>query len=415
LKLSCTIDAEMPRNLIGDQDRIRQVLLNLLSNAIKFTEEGLVELAVSLLSKSDREVALRFQVVDTGIGIPEDLKARLFQRFSQGDNAAGRRYGGAGLGLAISKELAEGMGGRIHFSSVPSGGSRFDFELPLARPAATPEMTRDEPSESTGDLGFLRDSRILAADDVPLNLYVLEQILKDAGSLVDLAVSGRDAVAKAVANPYDLILMDINMPGMDGIAATRAIRGHHDAAIATTPIIGVTASVLPSEREMYIAQGMNDVLSKPFTSVELITVLRKNLTSGEARGRQGETPATTPATPASLLDQRRLATLREDVGEQVQGDLIKQFSELGRAYLADARQALKKGDTEDLCAHLHRLRGMAAMIGCERLSDTAGTLEQRLKEGGLESVAEPDLEEIVELFEQSAEALGEHTRGPGRE
>lgn len=237
-------------------------------------------------------------VNDTGIGISEDLEERLFQRFSRGDSAAGRRYGGAGLGLAICKELAEGMGGRIRVSSRGSGGSKFYFDLPLGRSESTGRLKASPPPTPSANLDFLRDRRILVVDDVPLNQFILEQFLKDAGGLVDLSVSGQDAVAKAVDTPYDLILMDINMPEMDGIEATRAIRAQPDASVAATPIVGVTASVLPSERQMYLAQGMNDVLAKPFTQRDLQAMLRRILTGDETRARTQNAN-----TGGSLLDR----------------------------------------------------------------------------------------------------------------
>lgn len=400
LELSCTIASETPQTLVGDQDRVRQVLLNLLSNAIKFTEQGRVELTLSRLSSKDDRVELRFVVSDTGIGIPDELKARLFQRFTQSDSAAGRRYGGAGLGLAICKELAEGMGGRIHFSSPPGGGSKFIFDLSLERPAAAETAMQADLPEPSGDLGFLREARILAVDDAPLNLFILEQFLKDAGSLVDLSSSGRDALAKASANPYDLILMDINMPEMDGITATRAIRSHRDPAIAATPIIGVTASVLPNERRLYIAQGMNAVLAKPFTQQDLRRILREVLEDGEAGVRSDSPPPL-----QALLDPEQLAIQRQDMGEELQRDLFSQFRDQGRSYLLDAEQAFADEAAPELRSHIHRLRGMAAMCGCARLAETAANLEQRLDDSGIDAATEGELERLARVFEVSADAL----------
>ncbi len=412
ISLSCHVDAEVPPVVSGDQDRVRQVLLNLLSNAVKFTDHGSVTIEVSVLSRSQEAIELRYAVKDTGIGIPPALRERLFQRFSQADARMGRRFGGTGLGLAICKELAEGMGGRVHFTSAAKG-TTFYFDLPLGRceVALPPNPPRSE--KPAKDLALLRDRRLLIVDDVPLNLFILEQSLKDSGSLVDLSDSGRDAVVKAGNQHYALILIDINMPEMDGIAATQAIRAHHDPEVAATPIIGVTASVLPKERQLYIERGMNAVLAKPYTQDDLARVIRQVL-ERETEPVVPHTSGHTPPTQA-LLDDEYLVLQQQDMGIEAQRALFGQFREQGRRYLDDAEQALASNAAQLFREHLHRLRGMASMCGCIQLAEATSRLEHRSEEHRPEEhrpkgqssreACEADLAQLRQLFEQSADAL----------
>ncbi|ATC31175.1 histidine kinase [Caulobacter vibrioides] len=237
-----------------DADRLRQVLINLLNNAVKFTEEGRIDARLTI-EPGDIEDRLRFEITDTGVGIALDKQGLLFQRFSQTDSSPSRLHGGAGLGLAIAKALVDVMGGKIGVDSVPGRGSCFWVELsaPVAEPAPAPEPAKPAAPGA---------ARILIVDDHPINLEIASALLALVGYEVDLAENGKQAVEKAEAAAYDLILMDIHMPLMDGLQATRAIKALRTPT-GKAPIIAMSADALPRQVERCYAAGMVDHIAKP--------------------------------------------------------------------------------------------------------------------------------------------------------
>ncbi len=263
LDLRVEIAPDIPDAVIGDPNRLRQVLLNLLSNAIKFTEAGSVTLRIGNTPENDGR--LLFEVVDTGIGIPEDRQHLLFQVFSQVDSSTTRRFGGTGLGLAISRRLLEAMpGGSIGVDSTPGVGSRFWFTIDLPR-ARTPEDVSRHPAQETS----ARPARILVAEDMAINQMVVEGILTHAGHHVELVSDGAAAVARVAKGDFDLVLMDMHMPVMDGLEATRAIRALPGPA-RKIPIIALSANAMPPEIALCRAAGMNGHLAKPIQQDALL-------------------------------------------------------------------------------------------------------------------------------------------------
>ena len=259
------VDRQVPDGLLGDPARIRQVLLNLVGNAVKFTERGGVEVLVS----ADGEDRIRFAVGDTGIGIGEEARGHLFQDFFQADSSISRRYGGTGLGLAISRRLVELMGGRIGAESRLGHGSTFYFVLPL--PAADPQSMA-EPVAEPAAAPVQRSLDLLVAEDNPVNARVLEALLRRAGHQVAVVGNGQAAVDALLSRRFDAVLMDMRMPVMDGLTATRAIRAL-PGDLGATPVIGVTANAFVEDRQRCLDAGMDGYISKPVTLAKLAEAL----------------------------------------------------------------------------------------------------------------------------------------------
>ena len=264
LELRSEIAEGTPEAVVGDPNRLRQILLNLLNNAVKFTPQGRVRLEVR--SRGGR---VRFSVTDTGIGIAPQKLSRLFERFYQVDSSIRRKFGGTGLGLAISKKLVELMGGAMGATSREGEGSTFWFEVAL------PHSGRPFPSAQAGPHASVsRPARILLVEDVDINQELARLILERAGHQVDVAFDGGEALNALQKAAYDLILMDVQMPVMDGITATERIRAMA-GPLASIPIIAMTANVLPDQIATFRRAGMNDHVGKPFQVGELLAAVAR--------------------------------------------------------------------------------------------------------------------------------------------
>ncbi|MGI3901996.1 MAG: ATP-binding protein [Janthinobacterium lividum] len=271
LGLSCEVPHDAAELVLGDPDRLRQVLLNLLSNAVKFTSSGtvLASLAVGQDQEHVGSVKLLFTVEDSGMGIARDGIPRLFNRFVQADGSVARRFGGSGLGLAISKTLLEAMGGTIEVESSPGIGTRFLVTLSLPQALDQP-ATVPRPRRAPGR-DILRGHTILLAEDVPLNQKLVTQMLAPLGAAIDVVTDGAEAVAAVARHTYALVLMDMEMPVLDGLEATRLIRALPGSA-GTVPIVALTAHVFPEQLDLCRAAGMDEILTKPFGPDDLAAV-----------------------------------------------------------------------------------------------------------------------------------------------
>jgi PAS domain S-box-containing protein len=290
LKLVCQVDPEVPLLLRGDPGRLRQVLVNLGGNAVKFTAQGEIVIRISLVCADKKNATLRFSVSDTGIGIPARRQDILFTPFTQGDCSTTRKYGGSGLGLAISKQLVELMGGRIGAESKEGKGSTFWFTAVFETQSVRPESAREVVVKCSAVWPTIsekvkRKIRILVAEDNPVNQKVAQAILRKMGLRADVVANGQEAINELQIIPYDLVLMDCQMPEIDGFEATRCIRKDASGVLnPRIPIIAMTASTMQSDREKCIKAGMNDFIAKPVQPGELAELLARwlALTMGDS-------------------------------------------------------------------------------------------------------------------------------------
>ncbi|MFY7778711.1 MAG: ATP-binding protein [Elstera sp.] len=343
---------------VGDEGRLRQILLNLMGNAVKFTSEGHITLNVSLSAPN----WLIFEVTDTGVGIPPEALGRLFQQFEQGEATTHRRYGGSGLGLAISRRLVTALEGRISVESVYGKGSRFSVKLPLA----VSQEPRPAPLETPISTAPVRPLRILIADDNLTNQRVLRGQLEKLGHSCETVFDGIDAVSAVQERPFDLVLMDIQMPEMDGVAATQHIR-ELGGALAQIPIFAVTANAFPGDREKYLQAGMNAVLAKPIQLKKLASLLSN---FGNIPEPQGDIvpPELGDATPDStLVDMAVLRDLAENVGEDLIGSILIDFRADVEKRLTALSRARAAGDHAAFCQAIHALASLLGSFGLTHL------------------------------------------------
>ncbi|MFO0843963.1 MAG: ATP-binding protein [Gemmataceae bacterium] len=376
LALSSRLDPGLPAAVRGDPGRLRQILLNLLSNAVKFTDHGEVELAVELVAGRP---ALRFSVRDTGVGIAPERQRAIFEPFAQGDASTARTHGGTGLGLTIASRLVELMGGRLSVSSEPGRGSTFAFAVPLEAaqlsPApGLPAATRPEPR-----------ARVLLAEDNTVNQQVLTLLLEKAGYLVGVVGNGREAVERLQREPFDLVLMDVQMPQMDGLRAARLIRQREKAVGGHVPIVAVTANAVQGERQRCLAAGMDDYLSKPVRGSELFAVVGRLL--GD-RAAPAEASAPAPAgEPVWVAPLVAMGFDRPAVAK-----LARTFLDTVPPRLEALRQALAQGQAEQVRQTAHSLKGSLAVFAAREAIEAARRLEhagaERKLEGAEELVAQ---------------------------
>ncbi|MBI1753437.1 MAG: response regulator [Acidobacteria bacterium] len=399
-----------PLALLGDPTRLRQVLINLVGNALKFTEEGSVEVRVDPLAAPEGEAAFRFSVLDTGIGLRADQVTRLFTPFTQAEASTTRHFGGTGLGLAISKQLVELMGGRIWVESGPGPGSHFQFAVgfPLA-----PEQTLPVPASPRPRRGRpnLAGKRALVVEDNPISRELSVILLREAGLQVEAASNGEEAAALAQATTFDAILMDLEMPGMDGFEAARRIRSQ--GRNRGTPILALTAHALSTYRDRCLAVGMDDCLTKPIAPGQLLDAMAHWIPGGILPA--DENPADRPedgASPedgldgmAEVMDLRR--TLVRLDGKR---DLLRTFL---KAYAKDPagagaiRAAMARGDRARALGEAHAMRGGAATLGLVQIAEALKELESRLRQepvGAWEPCCE-DLDRAVAQFLEAAAHL----------
>ncbi len=390
LILEVRVAKDCPDILRSDEVRISQVLLNLIGNAIKFTEVGAVDVFVSVQAPTRLPaVTLRFEVRDTGIGIPPDQQERIFDRFSQADNSITRRYGGSGLGLSISRSLVRMLGGRIGVESTPGKGSCFWFDLTLEQgpdgPATTPPAALPKGAEnSTFATVNLNGMRILVAEDNQINQEVMADLLETMGAEVEVVADGREALARVSSSelPFDLIFMDLQMPEMGGIEATRLLRREH--SVSDLPIVALTANVREQAREDCFAVGMNDFLSKPVSHVDLQRLVQKYANHRLMPPESHPTPQPLVVNPEGFDLSGAIARLDGKPATYVRlarlflGSIDTALTNLGRMTLMSADS---EEETLKATRMLHALRGSALTLGALELAGLLHDTETILSQG----------------------------------
>jgi signal transduction histidine kinase/DNA-binding NarL/FixJ family response regulator len=380
-------DATLPPAMIGDAGRVRQVLLNLVSNAVKFTAAGEIVVSTRCISRDDLQATVEWAVSDTGIGIARENIGSLFVNFVQADASINRRFGGSGLGLAICKRLIEQMGGEIKVVSTLGQGSTFSFRLtlPVAENVAAPEQNDQTAYAGLGAriAAFGRPLRVLIVDDNPTNRLVAAKMLKDFEIQTDTACDGAEAVTAANRFSYDLILMDVRMPEMDGLQATRVIRSRGDKQLAV-PIIAFTANAFPEDIAACREAGMNDFVVKPARKKAMVEAILRVLPE-PAPGSKGlpEHPApplaaalAEPANAASMFDPEAFGELSREIGEQAASEIHAVFTAETEARLKLLRGLGIETERVRIGREAHSLKSSAGTFGYRALAGLALRLER---------------------------------------
>ena len=376
----------------GDPLRLRQILANLLGNAIKFTERGEITLALEDQASSQWHVAFNLVVSDTGVGIPPDARNKIFEVFSQADGSTSRKYGGTGLGLSISRHLARLMGGDISLESDPGFGSTFRVSLLLPR--------GEKPIKQTASRIQPRYSgKVLLAEDNEVNQILALALLENCGIEARAVNNGRDAVALMRTRSFDLVLMDCQMPDMDGFQATEAIRRYESAnALPRTPIVALTANAVRGDREKCLVTGMDDYLAKPYSGDQLVAVLGRWLPAVESVPEAPEgSPALESAVPpvltfeavqtspinSAILDKVR--AISPATGQLLVQRLIEAYLKNAPPQLIRLAQALADEDAAALAQSAHSLKSSSFNVGAEALGELFSTIENRGRSGDIAS------------------------------
>ncbi len=418
LALHIDADPSVPERVMADATRLKQILFNLLSNAIKFSDRGAVLLDLRARPGGDGGGSggeIEFAVIDTGIGMDEATLNHLFNRFVQGDNSRSRRHGGTGLGLEISRNLARLMHGDITVTSKPGEGSCFTLRLPLQ---AVLNLGSHASAPSAPTQPRARPLKVLVAEDHPVNRQYLAALLDNMGHEAHFTVNGQEAVAAARTMAFDLVLMDLHMPLMDGVAATRAIRALPEAARSTVPIVALTADAFAETRDRCLLAGMNDFLTKPVSPQKLATLLRQLFGSGEhdpaalpGAARNADALQPRPALKGSaqpVLDEAAIDAALQAMSKAKLGAMIAAFLDQGPQTVQHLRAAVRDAQPLELRVNAHAVKGAALNLGLSALAATAEALQEGAAHLPAHEIARlvQRYEELLPVTRQAARDLG---------
>jgi two-component system, sensor histidine kinase and response regulator len=413
LSLSHEVAEELPTFLLGDDGRLRQILINLVGNAIKFTDQGSITVRVWLESQALDRTTLHFAICDTGIGIPAEVQGRIFDAFTQAEAQTSRRYGGTGLGLAICRELVELMRGRIWVESEPGKGSTFHFTVLFGEANGTPQP-EIHPSASLLEPAEKR-MRILVAEDGRVNQLVAARLLEERGHEVTLAANGLEAVDQVRQSDFDVILMDVHMPEMNGFQATAAIRQIEEKHGGHLPIIAMTANALKGDREQCIAAGMDDYVSKPIHSAELLHAVERFMHGRSAAPPRIEHAAEGDAEEAK--PKKRTTAFKAEAfiasagGIEIARELASIYAEDSAKFLQDASRALVDANSLALYQAAHALKGMLGVYTAPRAVETSAMLCHLAQDGdlfGCRALLEKLKKDCARLGKDLAAMLAKH-------
>lgn len=379
LEVSCNIDADVPPVLIGDPDRLRQVLLNLAWNAVKFTSTGFVKLNLERADETGDQPVYRFSVVDSGMGVPQDKQEDIFSEFETLDAGYSRKFGGTGLGLAICKALVTAMDGRIGVNSEDGVGSTFWFDVAMET-GQSRAIEKEEDDDELPATSVIAGAHILVAEDIITNQLIVSAMLERMGCDVDMVSDGSEAVRSVGQRAYDAVLMDVSMPEMDGLEATRIIRARDDER-ADVPIIGVTAYAFDEDREKILAAGMNDLIPKPVSRSALYHALCEQI------GQSRITPMQEGGgldDPTAGLDIHALRSVLESLTPDAVDMALDRLRSDIEKHTALQHVAAKEKDSKAFERATHAISGVAKAFGAEELaslSRRANTLVRESEDG----------------------------------
>ena len=410
IDLKMTIDSSIPHKLIGDPTRINQILINLAGNAIKFTEKGHVEVKASINKKEDKKYLIQFDIIDTGIGIATDYVDKIFESFTQAGTDITRKFGGTGLGLTISKQLSNMMQGDISVKSELGKGTTFTVVLPM-------EESEIQTSEDTGNLidetmmQRLNHIKLLLVEDNEFNRMVAEDTLKELipGVHIDIAVNGQEAVTRVQEEQYDLVLMDIQMPVMDGVEATRAIRNTLPSPSNKTKIIAMTANVLQEDVQKYFDAGMNAYVSKPFHTDELLLKMAHTVNGIKTNQKKEEKKSPTTVLPDKVTDMNFLKQFAGGNQEKM-NKYIGMFLENAPRLLKQIDEGIAAKDLQIVKIAAHSLKPQLSYMGVKEEVSHIFLIEQTASEAGHTDRLPPLIENLNLVCRQAFAELGKEKK-----
>ena len=393
IMLMYSISPEIPKHILVDEIRLLQILSNLTSNSIKFTDRGSVKVNLTVQERWDKKLKIKAEVVDTGIGISEDNLKKLFESFSQVDTSSTKTYAGTGLGLVISKELCRIMNGEIGVETEVGKGSSFWFTFETEE--AENVIPAFKPAAKAGIANTFKSykPKILLVDDNGINLLVASEILKKSGCEVDTIDNGIDAIEKVKSKKYDLIFMDIQMPKMDGITATREIKKLKIPGLP--PIIAMTAYSMKEDKEKFLIGGMDDYLAKPIKSENLIYKVKEWVNMPD----EVESSEEEPIQIEEVFNQNVFEKLKSFANEETLTKIYKQFEKETITQLQECRNGMEKSDLRLILDNLHTLKGTAGTLGVEKVEKYSREMEHNLKNNNLSTI-NSDFENLNNSFEE---------------